>query len=231
MPNSYQVTIISVSEIHTLTGAWNNDSLRALLELAEVDDLGEIADADLLEMSLMVLQDLGNQKAGELVLGAIFGDSMRAGVRQNLVDDLQDAEPWNDFAEISQQRGIFLAVCLLYKAFPTRYGTPDALKLRVRFRHLTSSGATALNTPQAAWLIRILACGMSEHAIVHRLYETELHSGEFSDAKGLIWEYEPVEDPDATATSRTFDITGSSQLFNTLTARQNFTAAVKTRPA
>jgi hypothetical protein len=228
MPSSYQVTILSINEIHTLKGIWDNDSLRALLELAEVDDLGEIAEADLLEMSLMVLQDLGNQKAGELVLEAVFGDSMRPGVRQNLVDDLQDSEPWNDFAEISQQRGIFIAVCLLHKAFPTRYGTPDAIKLRVRIQPLANSPAAALKTPGADWLIRILACGMTEHAMVHRLYEAELKTGEFRDATGLIWDCEPVEDPAGADTSRTFDITASSQLFNTLTARQSFTAEVKT---
>lgn len=224
MPGSFQVAILSISEIHTLKGAWDNDALRALLKLAEVDDLGDIADDDLLEMSLMVLQDLGNQKAGELVLEAVFGDSMRPGVRQNLVDDLQDAEPWNDFAEISQQRGIFVAVCLLHKAFPTRYGTPDALKIRVRFEPLASAGAAALTTPRADWLIRMLARGMDEYAMVHRLYGAELKAGEFKDAPGLIWECEPVEDPAGTAASRTFDITASSQLFNTLAARQSFMA-------
>jgi len=231
MPSSYQVTIESISEIHTLTGTWDNKSLRALLNLAEVEDLGDIADTDLLEISLMVLQDLGNQKAGELVLEAVFGDSMRPGVRQNLVDDLQDREPWNDFAEVNQQRGIFIAVCLLHKAFPTRYGTPDALKLRVRFQPLAHSGAAALITPRADWLIRMLACGMNEHAILHRLYSAELKTGEFADATGLIWDCEPVEDPAGTDTSRTFDITASSQLFNTLTARQTFTAEVKMGPS
>ena len=227
MPGSYQVTVLSISEIHSLTGTWDNDVLRALLKLAEVDELGDIADADLLEITLMVLQDLGNQKAGELVLEAVFGDSMRPGVRQNLVDDMRDIEPWNDFAEISQQRGIFIAVCLLHKAFPTRYGTPDALKIRVRFQPLAKSETMAPGTPRADWLIRMLACGMSEYAIVHRLYGAELKSGEFKDAPGLIWECEPVEDPEGTGASRTFDITAASQLFNTLTARQSFTAEVK----
>jgi hypothetical protein len=222
MPSACQVTILSVSEVHTLTDAWGNDSLRKLLELAEVDDLGDIAEGDLLDMSLMALQDLGNQKAGELVLEVVFGDSMRPGVRQNLVDDLQENEPWNDFAEVSQQRGIFVAVCLLHKAFPTRYGTPDALELRVKIQPLASSGAAALEAPRADWLIRLLARGMSEHAIVHRLYSAELKSGEFKDAPGLIWDCEPVDDPDGTDTSRTFDITASAQLFNTLTARQSF---------
>ena len=224
MPGSFQVTILCISEIHTLKGAWDNDALRTLLKLAEVEGLGDIADDDLLEMSLMVLQDLGNQKAGELVLETVFGDSMRPGVRQNLVDDLQDAEPWNDFAEISQQRGIFVAVCLLHKAFPTRYGTPDALKIRVRFEPVKSAGAAALIAPRADWLIRMLARGMDEYAMVHRLYGAELKAGEFKDAPGLIWECEPVEDPAGNTTSRTFDITASSQLFNTLAARQSFMA-------
>ena len=229
MYNSYQVTIISISEIHSLNGAWDNNSLRRLLELAEADEIGDIADADLLEMSLMVLQDLGNQKAGELVLEAVFGDNMRPGVRQNLVDDLQDAEPWNDFAEIHQQRGIFVAVCLLHKAFPNRYGTPDALRLRARFLPLKSAEPTTLSSPPAVWLIRVLACGMDEHAIVHRLYETELKAGEFADAEGLVWDCEVVEDPATTDNSRTFDITASLQLFNTLTAGQTFMAEIKTR--
>ena len=82
MPNSYQVTILSINEVHALAGTWDNDSLRTLLRLAEVDDLGDIADGDLLEISLMVLQDLGNQKAGELVLEVVFGNSMRPGVRR-----------------------------------------------------------------------------------------------------------------------------------------------------
>ncbi len=222
MPSSYQVTILSVSEVHALTDAWGNDSLRKLMELAEVEDLGDIADVDLLEMSLMVLQDLGNQKAGELVLETVFGDSMRPGVRQNLVDDLQENEPWNDFAEVSQQRGIFVAVCLLHKAFPTRYGTPDALELRVNIRSLTSAGTIALESPRPDWLVRLLARGMEEHAIVHRLYSAELKSGEFKDAPGLIWDCEPVDDSATKDNSRTFDITASRQLFNTLTTRQSF---------
>ena len=175
----------------------------------------------------MVLQDLGNQKAGELVLEAVFGESMRPGVRQNLVDDLQEEEPWSDFAEVSQQRGIFIAVCLLQKAFPTRYGTPDAREIRVKIKPMASAGIAALKVPRADWLIRLLACGMSEHDVVHRLYGAELKTGEFKDAPGLIWDCEPVDDPACTDTSQTFDITASAQLFKSLTARQSFKAEIK----
>lgn len=227
MPNVFEVSVLSVSEVHELAGTWENTSLRALLELAEVDDLGDIADADLLEMSLMVLQDLGNQKAGELVLETVFGNSMRPGVRQNLVDDLQEHEPWSDFAEISQQRGIFVAVGLLHKSFPTRYGTPDALKIRIKIQPRTIAGAAVLTkTPRTDWLIRLLACGMSEDAFVHRLYAAELKAGPFEDAPGLIWECDFVEEPEGEDTSRIFDITASAQLLKSLATRKSFTAVV-----
>ncbi len=224
MPNLYAVTIESIKEVHSLPGSWENDALRELLALAEVDDLGEIADADLLDMVLMVLQDLGNQKAGELVLEAVFGDAMRPGVRQNLVADLQEDEPWTDFAEVSQQRGIFVAVCLLQKAFPRRYGTPDALQLRVKVTAQSSAGAPPMQAPQADWLIRLLACGMSEHNIVHRLYADELKAGKFKEADGLIWDCQAVDaDSD---NSRTFDLTAAAQLFNSLSPGQAFKASV-----
>ena len=105
MPNTYHVSILSLDEIHSLTGAWGNDDLRKVLALAAADDIGEIADGDLEEICLMSLQDIGNQRAGEIVLEAVFAESMRPGVRQNLVDDLEEDQPWNDFAQISQQRG------------------------------------------------------------------------------------------------------------------------------
>lgn len=114
---------------------------------------------------------------------------------------------------------------LLHKAFPNRYGTPDALRVRVKLEARTGSAAAALfKDPKAAWLIRILSHGMSEHDIVHRLYGEELHTGEFRDAEGLIWDCEPVEDSADTDDSRTFVITASAQLFKTLSARQSFMA-------
>ncbi|MBT8061724.1 MAG: hypothetical protein KJO85_03515, partial [Gammaproteobacteria bacterium] len=110
MPSTYEVGIQSLEEVHSLPGIWSNEALRELLVLADMDDIGQVEDSELLEITIMALQDLGNQKAAELVLEAVFGESMRAGVRQNLVDDLQQDEPWEDFAEVSKQRGLFIAV-------------------------------------------------------------------------------------------------------------------------
>jgi hypothetical protein len=226
LPNVFHVSVLSQEEIHSLTGAWNNEAFRTILELADADDIGEVADEDLEEMCLMSLQDIGNQRAGEIVLETVFADSMRPGVRQNLVDDLQEDQPWNDFAEVGQQRGIFVAVCLLHKAFPTRYGTPDATRLTIRVEAETSEGLTSIDPRQPAWLVRLLACGLGDDNIVHRLYRDELRKGEFTEASALIWEADRIEQPAEDAHTRTIAITASSQLFNSLATGQQFKAVV-----
>tara|TARA_R110001592_G_scaffold343029_2_gene633235 strand:- start:14347 stop:15027 length:681 start_codon:yes stop_codon:yes gene_type:complete len=226
MPNTFDVSVLSQDEIHSLTGDWDTEALRKVLALADADDIGEIAEEDLEDICLMSLQDIGNQRAGEIVLEAVFDDSMRPGVRQNLVDDLQEDQPWNDFAEVSKQRGIFVAVCLLHKAFPTRYGTPDATRLTIRVQAETSAGLTSIEPRKSAWLLRLLACGLSDDNIVHRLYGDELKQGEFTEASGLIWQAEMLEEPAEGALTRTITIVASSNLFNSLSAGQKFKAAV-----
>jgi hypothetical protein len=90
--HAFQLSIEEWAEIHELLGSWPPGRLRNILELAEFDDA--VADEDCVEMALMALQDLDWRAAGELVLEAVFGDAMTAGVRQNLTDDLEDDRPW-----------------------------------------------------------------------------------------------------------------------------------------
>ncbi|NNE05650.1 MAG: hypothetical protein HKO64_11195 [Xanthomonadales bacterium] len=194
MPSTYEVGIQSLEEVHSLPGIWSNEALRELLVLADMDDIGQVEDSELLEITIMALQDLGNQKAAELVLEAVFGESMRAGVRQNLVDDLQQDEPWEDFAEVSKQRGLFIAVVLLEKAFPNRYATPDALLMRFVIRAVSRNASEEMKASDPAWMMRLLAYGMSGDDVLNRLYEAELASGPFADAAGIIWYFEALAD-------------------------------------
>ena len=226
MPNSFDVSVLSHDEIHSLTGDWDSEALQKVLALADADDIGEIAEEDLEDICLMSLQDIGNQRAGEIVLEAVFDDSMRPGVRQNLVDDLQEDQPWDDFAEISQQRGIFTAVCLLHKAFPVRYGTPDATRLTIKVQAETRASLTSIDPQKCAWLLRLLACGLSDDNIVHRLYGDELKKGEFTEASGLIWQAEIAEESVEAALTRTITIAASSKLFDSMSAGQKFRAVV-----
>jgi len=187
MNKDFEVSILSSKQVHSLPGTWSPVSLRALLALVEFEDADQIADTDLPDMAIMAIQDLGNQQAGERVLEVIFGDTMRPGVRQNLVDDLQQDEPWEDFANVSQQRGIFEAVVLLQQAFPNRYAQPDALSLLITVKGAQDPDQLASRIANPAWLVRLLASGMDESTPLHRLYEAEIASGPFTEAAGLLW--------------------------------------------
>lgn len=180
MATSVDVTIDRADIVHTLPGIWETGDLRRLLELVEFDDLDGLSDSDLHEVALMVLQDLGHQEAGEAVLETVFGKEMGQGVRQNLVDDLQDEEPWQDFSNVRQQRGIFAAVVLMHQAFPNRYLNPDAKRVALT---LSVDAETLSN----ATLLRLLALGMEPTDVLRRLYDTDLAGGPFPDADHLVW--------------------------------------------
>ena len=55
MPHRYEVTIRSVEEVHTLPGIWSGESLRQLLVSADLDDIGPVEDAELLDIVIMAL--------------------------------------------------------------------------------------------------------------------------------------------------------------------------------
>jgi len=96
MPNQFEVTVRSVEEVHTLPGIWSNESLRQLLISAEMDEIGQVDDAELLDIVIMALQDLGNQQAGELVLDSVFGDA--TDVLNRLYEEELEAGPFTDAA-------------------------------------------------------------------------------------------------------------------------------------
>ena len=153
---------------------------------------------------------------------------MRPGVRQNLVDDLQQDEPWADYAVVAQQRGIFIAVVLLQQAFPNRYDTPEALVLRFNIRATSGSGEVDIDATRPAWLVRLLACGMSETDVLPRLYEAELASGPFTDAAGMIWQCERLSnDEGSNRNSATFELISSRLWFAPLARGMNFQARLK----
>jgi hypothetical protein len=220
MNNKFEVSILSARQVHSLPGIWPPEMLRALLTLVEWDDVDQIDEKDLLDMAIMAIQDLGVQLAGERVLEVVFGDTMRPGVRQNLVDDLQQDEPWEDFANVSQQRGLFVAVVMLQQAFPGRFAVPDALSLHFTVRGPGGDDELREHVSNPVWLVRLLARGMPETAPLLRLYEAEIISGPFPDAAGLIWHcdvHDAIFDQAANASTVAVDLIAPNMWFESLT--------------
>jgi hypothetical protein len=190
--NVFQLRIDAWSEVHELPGCWPPGKLRELLVLADFDDA--VSDDEAPEMALMALQDLELQRAGELVLQVVFGDSLKSGVRQNVVDDLQDDRPWEHFAGVDKQAGLFEAVVLLQRAFPKRFGIPDALCVRLGVRATDAETSRWLREgASSALLLRLLASGMEDDAVLKRLYESELAGDDLRDADAILWRVEELE--------------------------------------
>lgn len=182
----FEVHVDKWEEIHSLPDTWGFDELHTLLEDAEFED--EVSDSDLEDMMLMVLQDLGMREAGDLVLRHVFGGRMGSGVRQNLISELEEDRPWEQFADVEKQADIFRAVTLLQKAFPNLLGTPDAIRMRMTVRPRKAETLGWLREdPDAGLITRLLAGGMSEDAVLRRLYEEELAGKRFSAAAHILW--------------------------------------------
>lgn len=188
----FNVEIHEMEEVHVLPGMWLPEQLREVLVLAEYDD--PVDEAELLDMTLLVLQDFEEQAAGEIVLQAVFGDSMSPGVRENLVDDLRDDRPWEQFSRVNQQKGVFQAVVLLQSAFPRRYGVPDALRIRLKVAATDAQTSRWLtNGPAVLLLLRLLASAMDDDAVLMRLYGEEMQVKGFPHAEAILWSVQTVE--------------------------------------
>lgn len=208
----FQAELLSWKEIHELPGGWPPARLLALLARLEVD---EVSEDDALEMAVLALQDLETDEAADRVLEVVFGDTMRHGVMQNLAHELTEDQPWEDFADIRHQKGILNAIVLLQQAFPRDYDRPDAVSVRVRLHTDSARGIAWLDEPDPdpALLLRILAGGMDNRAMLKRLFEDSLKGTDFPEADGIIWQL--ARHPEAEP-AREFTLVSSHQWFDPL---------------
>ncbi len=209
---TFEVDVVRWAEIHSLPDTWQPAELRALLEEAEFEE--QVDEPDVEDMTLMVLQDLGVQAASDLVLRAVFGTRLGSGVRQNLVSELEEDRPWEQFADVDKQADIFRAVTLLQKAFPNLFGTPDAIALHMSVRPRKADVLRWLKeTPDAALLVRLLAGGMHEDAVLRRLYEEDLAGKRFPAARHILWQTRRLNGTD---TAAEFEVISSHQWLDPL---------------
>ncbi len=216
----FHARLLDWRQVHELPEGWPPGRLLSLLTSMEVDGVSE---NDALEMTVLALQDLEPDEAADRVLEAVFGDWMRHGIRQNLAHDLKEERPWEEFADISQQVGIFNAVALLQRAFPREFDKPDAVSVAVRLETASEKGTAWLDipSPDPALLLRILAGGMGESAVLRRLFGESLAGSSFVEAGAILWR---VSRRSGVAPAREFELVSSHQWFDPLKNLETWTA-------
>jgi hypothetical protein len=208
----FQARLLDWKQIHELPDGWPAGKLLSLLTYMDVDGVSEI---DAMEMTLLALQDREPDEAADLVLEVVFGETMRPGVRRNLSHDLTEERPWEDFADITQQAGIFNAVVLLQRAFPREFDKPDAVSVAIGLDTASEKGKSWLDapSPDPALLLRILAAGMEDRTVLHRLFQDALKGSSFPEAGAILWR---VIRRTAIAPAREFTLISSHQWFDPL---------------
>ena len=185
----FDVSVVGLKKIHDMPGTWDESDYRNLLRDLEVDDVDDIAGNDLFEILLMALQDLGEEDAGERVLGYKLPARVSRGSRQNIVQDLLEGQrAWEETPDLFLHAGVFAASVLLYSAFPKAYPRPDMLRLDLHLRALNATARELLSEPpEAAFVARVLADGLSEKSILERLFDEQLAGNDFPEAEGIVW--------------------------------------------
>ena len=185
----FLVQVSSVKVIHDMPGSWLDADYRRLLAEQEVDGVEDVSGNDLLDITLMALQDMEPDDAADAVLACKLQGDISSGARRNVVDDLlEEQRPWEDAADIRLHSRIFAAAVLLQKAFPKSFARPDMMQLVLKVQASTpEAGKILARPPQAAFVTRMLADAMDAHSILERLYDEQLAAHHFAEAEGIIW--------------------------------------------
>lgn len=188
----FDVSVTGLKKIDDMPGSWDESDYRILLRELEIDGVDDLGGSDLFDVLLMALQDLGPEQAGERVLAYKLKQGVSRGVRENIAQDLLEGQrAWEENSNILLHADIFEACVLLHAAFPGDYPKPDMMRLDL---HLWAAGSTGKSLlaepPEAAFVTRLLADGMSEKSILERLFDEQLAGRDFPEAEGIIWRAE-----------------------------------------
>lgn len=188
MNNSFHVQLIDFSNLLEIEGVWTNADFEALLDDMEFGDRSGLGDDELHEMCLMSLQDQEPDEAAYIVLKHVIGDALREGQLRNMANEMLDEKLWEEYVDPAFHERLFNVGSLLYAAMPRVFLKPDAVRVRLEVTSLTPPSSELLSaSPNESFLVRLLADGMEDRAVLHRMYGDQLTGKSFPNADKIIW--------------------------------------------
>ena len=203
---TFTVERLSFQHLSELPNAWQNADYLALLQQLDYDSPEALAPAELKEMCQMALTDLEPAAAAEAVLTYLFADELKGGQIEQLAHQLETEKLWEENPKLELHQGFFNATQLLYDAYNGKFPHPQAVEFKVKITAADPADLTVLDAEPALPLLRLLAPGLSDRALLHRLFSDQLASGEFPEAPAILWQITPS---DKTADSVVFDVISS----------------------
>jgi len=203
----FTVERLSFTSLTELPNSWQSQDYKALLVKMNYDNPDEINEAELKDMCLMSFTDLEPREAAEIVLGYLFPEQLNAGQIENLSHQMLTEKLWEENPELPLHEGFYKATELLYTAYNGTFPRAQAVQFQVKCTAEQAEDMAVFAEAPEAPLLRLLAQGLPDNALINRLFSTQLAGPNFEEAKSIIWELTPSK-PEAN--SVTFDVISST---------------------
>ncbi|MEQ9426449.1 MAG: hypothetical protein RJQ09_18650 [Cyclobacteriaceae bacterium] len=190
MKPHFDVVVKSFKRLSTLPGSWNSEDFKQLLDLTEYGDISDIPNDDLQDMATMALQDLDPEEAADLVIEYRLGNRLKAGQRQDLIQEMQGDEIWEEYGDMSLHEEIFNISTLMHQAFPKTFPETEVFNAELHVKAMNSDAKNQLDKINESFICRLVSDGMSDHCILYRLFDEQLAGKKFPEAEFIIWKYE-----------------------------------------
>lgn len=189
---SCHVSVVEFEELTKLEDDWNAADFTALLTKLDMDGGVKLDAKEGKEMCLMALSDLEPEEAASVLLTYKLEGDLTEGQIRNYSNECQFEKLWEQSAEMELHRRIFSVASLLAEINEQVFPTPDAIKIRLQI-DCPANAATEFDAPiEAADVLKMLATGMDNNAILKRLFHDQLEGGDFAEADSIVWEVNSV---------------------------------------
>ncbi|GAA3982859.1 hypothetical protein [Hymenobacter antarcticus] len=203
----FTVERLTFATLTELPNTWQNQDYKALLVKMNYDNPDGISEAELKEMCLMSFTDLEPREAAEVVLGYLYPEELNAGQIENLSHQMLTEKLWEENPELPLHKGFYQATQLLHDAYNGTFPATKAVEFEVKVTAENAEDLAVFATEPAAPLLRLLAPGLSDKALINRLFSSQLEGDKFEEAKSMLWQ---LTEKGKTATSITFDVVSSA---------------------
>ena len=203
----FTVERLTFATLTELPNSWQNKDYKALLEKMNYDNPDGISEAELKEMCLMSFTDLEPREAAEIALGYLFPEELNAGQIENLSHQMLTEKLWEENPELPLHKGFYQATQLLHDAYNGTFPATKAVEFQVKVTAENPDDLALFAEAPAAPLVRLLAPGLPDNALINRLFSTQVVGDAFPEAQAMLWQLTPGE---KTANSLTFDVVSSA---------------------
>jgi hypothetical protein len=95
---------------------------------------------------------------------------------------------WEEDSDMTLHEQLFNVGSLLFAAFPTRFPESDAVRVTLQITAGNELAQEVLSQPLSeSFLVRLLADGMDQGAVLHRLFDEQLAGRSFPEADSIVW--------------------------------------------